>query len=38
MAAGGTNALINLASCHDRKHQDPEWAQGRVKAALEALA
>ena len=41
LAAGGTNDLSNLASCHaachDRKHRDPEWAQERVKAALAVL-
>ncbi len=41
VAAGGKNALTNLASCHsachDRKHREPEWAQERVEKALAVL-
>ena len=41
VAAGGTNDLSNLASCHrachERKHRDPEWARGRVEIALSVL-
>jgi 5-methylcytosine-specific restriction enzyme A len=41
VAAGGTNDLGNLASCHrachERSHREPEWARERVEAAREAL-
>jgi 5-methylcytosine-specific restriction endonuclease McrA len=41
VADGGSNDLSNLASCHAachaRKHRDPEWARGRVEAALTVL-
>jgi 5-methylcytosine-specific restriction endonuclease McrA len=41
VAAGGTNALTNLASCHasyhQRNHRNPEWARERVETALSVL-
>jgi 5-methylcytosine-specific restriction enzyme A len=41
VGAGGSNALTNLASCHAschaRKHRDPEWARERVEMALSVL-
>jgi 5-methylcytosine-specific restriction protein A len=41
VAAGGTNRMNNLASCHgtchERKHREPEWARERVEMALEVL-
>jgi hypothetical protein len=41
LAAGGTNDLTNLASCHAachrRKHADPAWAAERVESALRVL-
>jgi hypothetical protein len=42
VAAGGSNALTNLACCHaarhDHKHRHPEWARERVEMALSPLA
>ena len=41
LAAGGTNDLTNLASCHGechrRKHREPEWAAPRIEAARRVL-
>jgi 5-methylcytosine-specific restriction protein A len=41
VAAGGTNGMDNLGSCHgachELKHRDPEWAMERVEMALEVL-
>lgn len=38
VAAGGSNDLSNLASCHAachrRRHREPEWAGDRVQMAL----
>ena len=42
VAAGGSNSLANLATCHKtchaRRHREPEWAAERVAMALEVLA
>lgn len=39
---GGGNELTNLAtchaSCHARRHREPEWARARVEMALKVLS
>ena len=41
VAEGGTSRTDNLASCHAschaRKHREPEWAGERVEMALDVL-
>jgi 5-methylcytosine-specific restriction protein A len=41
VADGGTSRLDNLASahadCHERRHEEPDWAQPRIDMALRVL-